>query len=301
MRSRIDVFGLARAYRLWRFRPDVVFTSSVDAQVVGQLIASRAGARHVTAEHGGAGIPRAFHRRLLVGLVAARVDRIVAVSESQLPELRKLGFPPDRTRVIPNGIPPPIAGRSRDDVRAELGAAADDVVALLVATLRPEKRAGRFVEAVMRAHAREPRLRGVVAGGGPELERVRQAAAEAPGLVRVLGERTDVPDLILAADLVCLVSAYEGLPITLLEAMALGRPVVASAVGGVPEAVADGVTGWLVQPGDDDAFVEVLVAAASARERWPSLGAAAVARFRERYSLEAMVERYVGLLDELAR
>src|SRR5262249_59987651 len=105
--------GLAGAYRLGRFRPDVVFTSSVDAQVVGQLIAVRADARHVTAEHGGAGIPRAFHRRLLVRLVAPRVDRVVAVSESQLREVRGLGFPPGRARVIPNGKPAPAAGPSR--------------------------------------------------------------------------------------------------------------------------------------------------------------------------------------------
>lgn len=301
MRSRTDAVGIARAYRLWRFRPDVVFSSSVDAQVIGQAIAARARARHVTAEHGGAGIPRVFHRRLLVRLVAPRVDRVVAVSASQLPELRELGFPPDRMRVIPNGIPPPIAARPRAAVRAELGVAETDVVAVLVATLRPEKRASSFVEAVVRAHAREPRLRGIVVGGGPELERVRAAAAANAATVRVLGERRDVADLIAAADVVCLVSAFEGLPITVLEAMALGRPVVAAAVGGIPEAVTDGVTGFLAPAGDDDAFVDALVAAAGTDARLADRGAAAQDRFRERYSLEAMVERYAELLAELAR
>jgi glycosyltransferase involved in cell wall biosynthesis len=299
MRSRTDVRGLARAYRLWRFRPDVVFTSSVDAQVIGQLIAWRARARHVTVEHGGVGIPRSFHRRLLVRLVAPRVDRVVAVSASQLPELRGLGFARDRTVVVPNGIPAPVPARGRDAVRAELGAAGEDVVALLVATLRPEKRADRFVEAVLRAHRREPRLRGVVAGGGPELERVR-AAAESD-VVRVLGPRADVPDLIDAADLVCLASAFEGLPLTVLEAMALGRPVLATAVGGIPDAVTDGVTGWLVAAGDDEALVEALVAAAQAGAQRGELGAAARSRFAERYSLERMVDAYAALLVEAAR
>ena len=301
MRSRFDLLGLARAYRLWRLRPDVVFTSSVDAQAIGQLIAYRARARHVTAEHGGAGIPRAFHRRSLVRLVAPRVDAVVAVSESQLPELLGLGFARDRIHVIPNGIPPPTASRTRDAVRAELGAEPGHVIALLIATLRPEKRADRFVAAVVAAHARESRLRGVVVGGGPELARVRRAAAAAPDVVHVLGERSDVPDLIEGADLVCLASAFEGLPLVVLEAMALGRPVVATAVGGIPEAVVDGSTGWLVPPGDDGAFADALAAAADAASRRAAMGEAARKHFRERYSLERMIDAYAVLLGARAR
>jgi glycosyltransferase involved in cell wall biosynthesis len=299
MRSRSDLTGLVRAYRLWRRRPDVVFSSSVDAQVIGQLVARRAGARHVTAEHGGVGIPRTFHRRALVRLVAPRVDRVVAVSVTQLPELRALGFVPDRIRVIPNGIPPPVPTRPRAEVRAELGASPETVVALLVATLRPEKRAARFVEALTSARRREPSLLGVVAGGGPELEHVHTLAAAAPEAVRVLGQRDDIPDLIAAADLVCLASSFEGLPLTVLEAMALGRPVVATAVGGVPEAV--GEAGWLVPPGDDDALADALVAAARDPVRRQDAGERARERYRARYSLGRMVERYAELLDELTR
>ena len=77
-------------------------------------------------------------------------------------------------------------------MRAELGVDGEDVLALLVATLRPEKRAAAFVEAVRRAQRAEPRLRGVIAGGGPELERVRTLAAATPDVVRALGERSDV-------------------------------------------------------------------------------------------------------------
>jgi len=90
MRSRMDITGIARAYRLWRLRPDVVVTSSVDAQVIGHLIAVRAGAPHVTVEHGGPGLPRALHRRLLVRMVAPWVDCVIAVSATQLDELRHL-------------------------------------------------------------------------------------------------------------------------------------------------------------------------------------------------------------------
>ena len=198
MRSRTDLPGMLRAYDLWQQRPDIVFTSSIDAQVLGHAVARRAGARHVTAEHGGAGIPRSLHRRMLVRLIAPRVDRVVAVSATQTDELVALGYPRGRISVIPNGIPRPVPSRSRQDVRAELELDDRDVAALFVATLRPEKRADRFVEAVLRARREEPRLRAVVVGGGPQLEHVRRLAAPQPDAVRVLGERADVADLLEA-------------------------------------------------------------------------------------------------------
>lgn len=300
MESRLDLRGLARACGLWRLRPDIVFTSSVDAQVVGRLVAARAGAAHVTVEHGGAGLPRSLHRRMLVRGVASRIDRVVAVSATQLDELRTLGFPAGRITVIPNGIPAPVPARPRKAVRAKLGVSEDEVLALLVATLRPEKRADLFVEAVRRAHGREPRLRGVIAGGGPQLERVRSLAAEEPGVVSVLGERADVPDLIAAADVVCLTSTFEGLPMTVLEAMALSRPVFAPEVGGIPDAIADGRTGRLVPAGDTEAFAAALVALAGSPDRRRAMGEAAELDYRQRYTLETMAGRYGEVLGELA-
>lgn len=300
MHSRLDLRGLARAYRLWRLRPDIVFTSSVDAQVLGRLVAARAGAAHITVEHGGAGLPRSLHRRMLVRGVAPRIDRVVAVSATQLDELRTLGFRADRITVIPNGIPAPVPARPREGVRAELGLAEDEVLALLVATLRPEKRADLFVEAVRRAYGREPRLRGVIAGGGPELERVRSLAAQEPGVLSVLGERDDVPDLIAAADVVCLTSTFEGLPMTVLEAMALSRPVVASKVGGIPDAITDGRTGLLIPTGDSEAFADALVVLTSDPDLRRSMGEAAQIDYRQRYTLETMAERYGEVLGALA-
>ncbi|GEM_PF-1034974 len=299
LRSRADLAGIVRAYRLWRLRPGIVLSSSVDAQVIGQLVALRAGAPHVTTEHGGAGLPRASHRRLLVRAVAPGVERVVAVSATQVGELRRLGYRPERIVVIPNGIPEPRPRRAREAVRQELGVGADEVLVLLVATLRPEKRAGLFVEIVRRAHAQEPRLRGVVAGGGPQLAHVRSLAAASGGVVSALGERDDVADLMLAADVVCLTSAVEGLPVVVLEAMALCRPLVASRVGGVPDAVADGSTGTLVAPGDARGFADALVALARAPERRRAMGEAARRAYLERYTLAAMLDRYADLLAPL--
>jgi glycosyltransferase involved in cell wall biosynthesis len=299
MRSRADVRGIARAYWLWREKPEIVLTSGVDAQVIGHLVAIRAGAAHITVEHGGAGLPRTLHRRLLVRAVAPRIDRVVAVSATQLEELRDLGFRAERITVIPNGIPAPLPQRSREAARAELGVTDDEVLALLLATLRPEKRAASFVEAIRLAHTSEPRVRGLVAGGGPQLGQVRALAAEVPGIVHVLGERNDFADLIAASDLVCLTSTFEGLPMTVLEAMALSRPVLATAVGGIPDAVTDGRTGRLVPPEDTDAFAQTLVELAREPALRRAMGEAASADYRERYTLMSMADHYAEVLRAL--
>jgi glycosyltransferase involved in cell wall biosynthesis len=182
-------------------------------------------------------------------------------------------------------------------VRANLGIAEEEVLALLVATLRPEKRAELFVEALRRANAREPRLRGAIAGGGPQLAQVRALAKTTRGIVQVLGERSDAADLIQAADVVCLTSAFEALPISVLEAMAMARPVLAMRVGGIPDAVEDGHTGRLVPPGELETFVDALVLLAGAPHERQAFGKAGRAAYERRYTLEQMIGNYAELLS----
>ena len=299
MTSRSDLRGALRAYRLWRTHPDIVFTQSIDAHVIGHGVALRARAPHVAAEHGGAGIHRGTHRTLAARLVAPRVARVVAVSRSQLPDLRGLGYREERVRVIPNGLPPLRPVRDRSEVRRELGLADDDVAAVLVAVLRPEKRADRFVDGVARAHSFDPRVRGIVVGGGPLLDEIQAQARAADSGVTVLGQRTDVPELIAAADVVCVTSDVEGLPMSVLEAMALARPIVATDVGGLREIVIPGRTGSLISAADATALSEELLRLASDPARRTAMGEEALRRFNEQYTLERMVDGYVALFSEL--
>jgi glycosyltransferase involved in cell wall biosynthesis len=301
MRSRADLAGAARGYRLWRERPDVVFTQSIDAHVIGAAIARRARVPLVNVEQGGIGIHRGLHRRWLTKLVAPSTDRVVAVSEAQRPELLGLGYRSDAITVIPNGTRVLTPTRSRGEMRAELGLSDEDVVVLEVATLRPEKRADVFVDAVTEARRRDPRVRGLLAGGGPQLEAMRQRAAAAGDAVRVLGERRDVVELMHCADAVCLSSDVEGLPMTLAEGMAASRPVIATAVGGVLEAVVPGRTGWLVPRGDHAAFAAAIVELAGDLARAAAMGAEGLGRYRERFTVEAMVAAYEALLLGVAR
>ena len=299
MRSRADVRGALRAYRLWRLRPDVVFSHSLDAQAIGQAIAYRAGARHVTAEHAGSGLPRGRHRELVLRFLAPRIDVVACVSRTQRPELQRLGFRDAAIEVIPNGVPDVAPEKSSAAVRAELELARDDVVVLFVATLRPEKRPDLFVDAVVAARSRDARIRGVLAGGGPQLPSTREYSRAAGDAVRVLGERSDVRELMECADAVCLATSAEAAPMTLIEAMAAARPVIATDVGGIAELVLDGETGWLVPPDDVRSLAGAFVELAADPARARTMGQAGRARFEDGFTVDAMVDRYANLLSRL--
>jgi glycosyltransferase involved in cell wall biosynthesis len=300
MQHRADLAGLKRALRHARLEPNIVVTHSINAHVVGHLIARRAHARHITTEHFnvGPGAPRRMHHEALARLIGPRVDHAIVVSSAQIPRLLSLGYAPERTRVIPNGVPEPVVTETASSVRSRLGIRADDFLAVLVATLRPEKRAAMFVRAVQDAHRNDARVRGLVAGGGPQLEGLTKLAT-ADGAVQVLGQRLDVPDILNAADAVCLSSSAEGLPMVLLEAMALGKPVVATDVGGIREAVEHEATGLLVPVDDERAFARALARLAANPALVRRLGSAAVRRQRSRFSVERMIGEYVDLFEEV--
>jgi glycosyltransferase involved in cell wall biosynthesis len=149
------------------------------------------------------------------------------------------------------------------------------------------------------ASGRDGELRGLVAGDGPERARLQRLIAGVAG-VELLGSRGDVPDLIVACDAVTLLSEAEALPMSILEAMALGRPVVTSDVGGAGEAVADGESGIVVPAGDTDAAATALANLAADHAAAQAMGERGRSRQRERFDGEAMVDGYWRALEEVA-
>jgi glycosyltransferase involved in cell wall biosynthesis len=280
---RTDAGGLARALRFGRGRADVVVSRAVSAELLGHLLARREGARHVVNEHTpctlhGELLALRPHQRRLRRLYAPRVDGVVAVARAQLAPLARAGFRPERMAVVANGVV--LGERPSAPPRGEK-------LALMAAGLRPEKRVDVFVEAVSRV----PGLRGVVAGEGRERGRLEQLIARTGAPVELLGAREDVGELMKRAQVVCLPSEAEALPMSVLEAMAAARAVAATPVGGVAEAVSHGHSGLLVAPGDPGALAaalgRILEGDTAAR-----MGAAGRARCEERFSQEAMVEGY---------
>ncbi|MCU0619613.1 MAG: glycosyltransferase [Gemmatimonadaceae bacterium] len=292
------VLALAALVRRWR--PDVVHAHMVHANLLARCARLLAPMPVLvctahSVDEGGTALMRAY--RWTDGLG----DLLTQVSEAGLARYRALGVvrDPARLRVVPNGVPSFAASTTtRDAVRAALGTAADTTVVVCVARFEAVKNHDVLLDAWARIAHRGGEL--WLVGDGPLGSTVRAQAARTPG-VRLLGVRTDVPAVLAAADLFVLPSRYEGLPMSLLEAAMAGVPVVATAVGGIPEIVRDGIDGRLVSPND----AEALAAALDAALAWPADERAAIgARLRTRvadaYALDAVVATWGAIYADLA-
>ena len=227
------------------------------------------------------------------------LDRYLAVSsevESRL--CGDFGVPESKVRVVRNGVPLAAFDCSPDPVlRDMLGAGGTAPIVLTAARLHHQKGHVHLLEAA----ALVPEARFVIVGDGPERETL-EALARTLGVesrVRFLGYREDIAQLLASCDLFVLPSLYEGLPISVLEAMAAGKPVIATAIGGTREAVIDGVTGLLVPPADSRALaagIRRVIADGSLALR---LGESGRARAIAEFSSRSMVRGIVNVYDEL--
>lgn len=238
--------GVLRLRRVLRaHRPDVVHAHNVKA--AGLVVVALVGRRTpvlVTAH----GFPPASYAPAARVLQRA-ADLVVAVSGDVADRLRAEGLRRP-IEVIENALVP-LAVPERGAARAELDLAAEERVVLCLARMTEQKRQDLLIEALADRHD----LTLLIAGSGPTRERLEAHAQQRGAVARFLGDRDDAPRLIGAADLLVLPSDWEGLPVTLLEAMGAGLPVVASAVGGV--ATLEGAVA-LVEPGSAAALGETI-------------------------------------------
>lgn len=228
-------------------------------------------------------------------------DVVVCVSEAvRRVVVRRERLKTDRTRVIHNGVPPAptVPKRSVQNLRRELGIPTEAPVVGMVANLnRAVKGVDRFLEVAPVICGRVPAVRFVVVGGGKDTEVLRRAAREAGVDERVLfvGYREDVDVFYELMDVSVLTSHSEGLSITLLESMSHKVPVVATRVGGNPEAVVDGKTGFLVPPDDTGDFADRVIALLRDSELRRAMGRAARERVRAKFTLEKTAQSYQQL------
>jgi glycosyltransferase involved in cell wall biosynthesis len=238
--------------------------------------------------------------RWQVRAVSRGVQRYLAVSTHVRDRLAALGLPEAKLRVVRNGVDPARFDRSAaHDIRSELAGHAGGPIVLTVARLAPQK----GLEYLLGAAAMLPEAIFVIAGDGPDRTTL-VAQAETAGLadrVRFLGSRRDIPDLLAACDVFVLPSLIEGLPLSVLEAMAAARPVVATRVPGNDEAVVDGETGMLVPPRDPEALAHAIRSVLSNPERAAGFGSAGRARviadFSTRRMVAAVGQQYEELLE----
>ena len=196
----------------------------------------------------------------------------------------------------------PVDPGARSRTRAALGVTDDEVLCLTVANLRKLKDYPNLLKAARTAVNVEPRLRFAAVGQGPLTDEVAALHAEM-GLgdhFALLGFRRDVPLLMAAADIFTLASAHEGLPVAVMEAFAAGLPVVATAVGGLPQQVTDGVEGLLVPPGDPVALANALITVAGDPDLRARMAKAASVRASD-YDIRRTVQEQQRIYAALAR
>jgi glycosyltransferase involved in cell wall biosynthesis len=229
------------------------------------------------------------------------VDEIVAVSEDARTELLKHNaVRPERVKVILNGIGldrTPQDGDAGARLRREFDIPADARVIATVGRLAEEKDHASLLRAFRRVIDRGVPAHLLIVGGG-ELELQLKQMRRTLGLetaVTFAGFRRDVPDLLNGIDLFVLSSKMEGISLTLLEAMAAGKPIVATKVGGNEEVVADGRTGLLVPPEAPAALADAILAMLLEPRTAEAVGRRGLARVRELFSVERMAEEYLAL------
>ena len=260
MRGDLDLAAIWRLARQLRDeKVDLVHLHTGRAAWLGGWAAWLAGLPAIVTRRMDRPIGRGWRTRFIY----QRVSRCTAaISPGVADHLAAGGVPADRVRLIPSAVDPARLRPRRDAAalrRAE-GAAPADVVVLTMSALVPRKGLDVLLDALAALAARELRPLLWIAGDGPERAALtaRAAALGLTAQVRFLGQRDDVGDLLAACDIFALPSRREGLGVAALEAMAASRPVVASAVGGLADAVVHERTGLLVPPNDAAALADAL-------------------------------------------
>lgn len=312
---RRDLEHLKALRKLIReLKPDIVHTHSSKAGALGRTASSMEGiGRRVHTPHtfafafaGGFSMGK---RALFYGIERAlgrMTDRLICVSASEAEQAQRLRIvSQSRIRVIPNGVDPEPFRKSpsRAEARRSLGWSGKRPIALLVALWNPAKGQLEACEAWARIpEERRPLL--VLAGAvsdeayGAEvrsaIDRLKLTDSILP-----LGHRSDIPLLLAAADFVIVPSRWEGMPYSVLEAMAAGRAVLATATNGSRDAVVDGSTGILVSVGDVDSLAAHAQRLAGDPAECKRLGDAGRARALSEFTIDTMLERTMALYDEV--
>jgi glycosyltransferase involved in cell wall biosynthesis len=230
----------------------------------------------------------------------AACGRVIVVSRAIGKVVERAGITPENLRLVYEGVPDRTPLPGGREALAQLGVPRTAPVVGNVAALTAHKDHATLVEAMALLRSRVPEARLVIAGEGelrPALERqVRERALA--DRVLFAGFRRDLDRLLPACSVFCLSSHLEGLGTSLLDAMAFALPVVATAAGGIPEAVQDGVTGRIVPARDPAALALALASVLEDEGRRRELGAAGRRRFLERFTADRMVEDTLRVLQE---
>lgn len=309
-RSWVDPAALARLIQLVRReRFDVLHGHLFPGEVFATLAGLWApGVALVCTKHNDEAFLRRRHFGILHRIISYRAARTIAISDHVRRFTIEIGTAdPSRVLTIHYGYDVPAAFPSREDVRRTVGAQTEGFLVGTAARLAVQKGHMHFLEAMPALVSEIPSLQVVIVGEGPMRPTLERRARElgVDQYLRLPGFCPDVQGFMCGLDIFVMPSLWEGFGLVLLEAMAAGRPIVASNVSAIPEVVEDGVTGLLVPPADPAALAEAILTLWREPALREKLGHGGRERLQERFSLDHMVDRteqvYTEVLGNLKR
>lgn len=299
--GKYDLRVFWRLKKFMRNTDAVVTVGAGDKMFWGRLAAWQAGVPVVASALHSTGWPDGVGR--LNRMLTPITDAFIGVaSEHGRHLVDNERFPKDRVHVIPNGVDVE-RFRFRDDsrrqLRDELRIPQEAPVCGIVAALRMEKNHLLFLRAAAILKRELPDAHFVIVGDGPELEKLQRAArdSEIESRVHFLGTRSDIPEVLSMLDLFALTSHNEANPVSILEAMSVGLPVVSTDVGSVSESVAHGKTGYLAKPGAAAEIARYWRDVLSEPDAARQMGQAGRQVVIDHWSLQRMVEGYQDLIS----
>lgn len=309
--SQFDPRAVFRAQNVIdTFQPDVVHTHLLRADLLAGLAARLSGVKTIVGAAYANGDFRRERKRLSDPLLDSTCARLpthfIAVSQSTKDDwCQRLGIAPSRIRVIHTGVEmaPEINRGAVQAFRDRFGADDDVPLVLTVARLSYEKGIDTLLDAAERLKGDGARFRWVIVGDGRDRAAVESIIREADlhDCVQLAGFMSDVWPAMAAADVVCIPSKSEAFPVVMLEAMAVGKPIVATRVGGIPEAIHDDVNGLLVEPNAPEALADAVRSLLKDPGHAAMLGANARASVSERFDAAVVAQRYVEVYADLAQ
>ena len=289
---------------LKELRPDVLHTYLLHANVLGRIIGRLTGVPAIIGSERTIGQARRWGR-LATKLTNPLTDAVEVNSEiGGKAIVSDLGVPSNKVELVRSGLDLAAfsASTKRADIRSELGLNDNHHLVTFIGRLRPVKGVEYGIKAFAVASVQHQNLRIALAGEGEQLGYLQDLTSQL-GIsenVTFLGVRNDLPDLLAATDSVLMPSLNEGFPRTAIEAMAAGKPVIATRVGGTPEAIIDGETGILVPAKDVEAMAAALSNLVDDTELQTRLGTAGRARAQQNYSLANYLSRLDRLYQQLS-
>ena len=289
-------------------RGQVMITHGYKANLLGRLVARQLGIPIIAVARGWTGQNLKVRCYETIDRIHLRcMDAVVCVSHGQARKVRRAGVATRKIRIIRNAARVQGFANPRPEFRTRLrelaGAGADDLVVMAAGRLSPEKGYHILIEAAAKARALDRRLRFVLFGDGPEKERLTRLIAQHSlnEVFHLPGFRDDLDIWMPWCDIFVLPSFTEGLPNVVLEASSAGVAVIATAVGGTPEVIRDGVTGCLIPSGDVAALANSIRTLARDAELRQTLGQSARQFMLERYSFAGQAEAYRQLFAQLRK